>query len=105
MAKRKREAKPPKLNRDAKPRGFVARPCSKCEAFRPKNKNYSHVRTTIGNVRYCRCRYCGHTWAQTVSAEFFATIANAPPQSVETSGSPAKIGNHGSRSISTVDAS
>ena len=46
------------------PREFEARPCSSCQAIRPHGKNYSRVYCTRGNIRYCKCHFCGHTWAQ-----------------------------------------
>jgi hypothetical protein len=48
-----------------KPRAFEPRPCSACEALRPKtNENYSYVYHTRGTVRYCKCKFCGNTWSQ-----------------------------------------
>lgn len=48
---------------EVKPRRFVPRPCSLCEAHR-KGQNYSHVYHTSGRVRYCKCKLCNHTWTQ-----------------------------------------
>lgn len=48
----------------AKPREFEARPCTMCAAYRPHGKNYSRVYCTRMNVRYCKCAFCGNTWAQ-----------------------------------------
>ena len=45
-------------------REFEARPCSSCQAIRPHGKNYSRVYCTRGNIRYCKCHFCNHTWAQ-----------------------------------------
>ena len=45
-------------------REFEARPCSSCQALRPHGKNYSRVYCTRGNIRYCKCHFCNHTWAQ-----------------------------------------
>lgn len=45
-------------------REFEARPCSSCQAIRPHGKNYSRVYCTRGSIRYCKCHFCGHTWAQ-----------------------------------------
>ena len=49
---------------NAKPREFEARPCSSCQAIRPHGKNYSRVYCTRGNIRYCKCHFCNHTWSQ-----------------------------------------
>jgi hypothetical protein len=49
---------------DPTPREFEARPCSSCQAIRPHGKNYSRVYCTRGTIRYCKCHFCGHTWAQ-----------------------------------------
>lgn len=60
-----REAEKPK------PRvtSFVARDCTTCKALRDSDPataglNYSRVYATAGNVRYCKCGYCGNTWKQ-----------------------------------------
>lgn len=45
-------------------REFEARPCSSCQAIRPHGTNYSRVYCTRGNIRYCKCHFCNHTWAQ-----------------------------------------
>jgi hypothetical protein len=45
-------------------REFEARPCSSCQAIRPHGKNYSRVYCTRGNIRYCKCHFCNHTWSQ-----------------------------------------
>lgn len=47
-----------------RPREFEARPCTICAGVRPHGKNYSRVYTTRGRVRYCKCSFCGNTWAQ-----------------------------------------
>ena len=47
-----------------KAREFEARPCSSCQAIRPHGKNYSRVYCTRGNIRYCKCHFCNHTWSQ-----------------------------------------
>lgn len=47
-----------------KPRQFEARPCVLCQNYRPHGKNYSRVYCTRGRVRYCKCDFCGNTWAQ-----------------------------------------
>lgn len=47
-----------------KPREFEARPCVQCVALRPFNTNYSRVYKTLGRIRYCKCHFCGNTWAQ-----------------------------------------
>jgi hypothetical protein len=46
------------------PREDEARPCTLCESRRPIGTSYSRVYCTKANVRYCKCTYCGHTWAQ-----------------------------------------
>jgi hypothetical protein len=46
------------------PREDEARPCTLCESRRPIGTSYSRVYCTKAKVRYCRCSYCGHTWAQ-----------------------------------------
>ena len=43
-------------------RTFTAKPCSACEALRKPGTNFTRVFATRGNVRYCRCHYCGNTW-------------------------------------------
>lgn len=53
-----------------KPRGFVARPCSMCEGIRPSGTSYSRVYSKHGQLRYCKCDFCGNTWSQ-----FFENIA------------------------------
>jgi hypothetical protein len=39
--------------------------CSACEGSRPKDRNYTEVygtkRTSLGIIRYLRCRFCGAT--------------------------------------------
>jgi hypothetical protein len=78
MAKKARSMKGPTLEpkQDAPPelialqvvapvaREFEARPCSSCQAIRPHGTNYSRVYCTRGNIRYCKCHFCNHTWAQ-----------------------------------------
>lgn len=51
-------------------RTFSAKPCSVCTALREskedaKGKNFTRVYGTVGNVRYCRCDFCGNTWKDT----------------------------------------
>jgi hypothetical protein len=46
------------------PREDEARPCTLCASRRPIGTSYSRVYCTKANVRYCKCTYCGHTWAQ-----------------------------------------
>jgi len=46
------------------PREDEARPCTLCESRRPVGKSYSRVYCTKAKVRYCKCSYCGHTWAE-----------------------------------------
>lgn len=36
-----------------------AKQCEKCKSWD------THVYSTLRIVRYCRCRFCGHTWQQT----------------------------------------
>lgn len=45
-------------------RRFVPNDCSMCEERRPKNKSYSYVYWTRERVRYCKCKFCGHTWKE-----------------------------------------
>lgn len=44
--------------------------CSACAAIRPAGKNYTEVYNTRKEggyrFRYCRCRYCGHTFKDAV---------------------------------------
>lgn len=47
-----------------KPREFEAKQCTLCVNFRPTGKNYSRVYSKHGRVRYCKCSFCGNTWAQ-----------------------------------------
>lgn len=52
----------------ARSRTFIAKPCSACVGIRQldptvgKDDNFTRVFATRGNVRYCRCHYCGNTW-------------------------------------------
>lgn len=46
----------------ARVRLFTAKPCANCEDLRESGTNFSRVYATRGNVRYCRCDFCGHTW-------------------------------------------
>lgn len=46
---------------------FVPRECPNCIADRPAGSNYSYVQHTAGRVRYCHCKFCGHTWTQAKS--------------------------------------
>ena len=46
------------------PREDEARPCTLCASRRPIGTSYSRVYCTKSNARYCKCSYCGHTWAQ-----------------------------------------
>jgi hypothetical protein len=77
MAKRKREHRlqipmetrleptpDVRLIDEPKPREFVPRDCSMCAANRPPRTNYSRVYAKHGKVRYCKCGFCGNTWAQ-----------------------------------------
>lgn len=52
-----------------KPKRFVSRPCCMCTEYRPRATNYSVVYAKHGRVRYCKCRFCGNTWTQVVSAD------------------------------------
>lgn len=47
-----------------RPRAFVPRPCSSCEALRPAGTSFSKCYCTRGEIRYCRCEYCNNTWSQ-----------------------------------------
>jgi hypothetical protein len=47
-----------------KPRAFVPRPCTSCEALRPAGTSFSKCYCTRGEIRYCRCEYCNNTWSQ-----------------------------------------
>lgn len=49
----------------ARSKTFTAKPCTSCEALRQSGTNYTRVYATRGNVRYCRCHYCGNTWKDT----------------------------------------
>lgn len=57
-----------KLLPRARSRTFTAKPCTACTALRAHNPevkpedNFTRVIATRGNVRYCRCYYCGNTW-------------------------------------------
>lgn len=46
----------------ARSRTFTAKPCTLCANLREKDSNFTRVFATRGNVRYCRCHYCGNTW-------------------------------------------
>lgn len=59
-----------------KPRQFSPRACTMCEAVRPAGTNFSRVYSKHGDVRYCRCGFCGNTWTQTtprIPEEYVAT--------------------------------
>lgn len=77
---RKRKSKPKTevvADHLPKPRVFVPRPCNACEAQRPKATSFSKVLATRGDVRYCRCEFCGNRWTQAKSA---ATETGAPAE-------------------------
>lgn len=52
----------------ARSRTFTAKQCTACTAIRLQDAatkpedNFSRVIATRGNIRYCRCYYCGNTW-------------------------------------------
>jgi hypothetical protein len=46
----------------ARSRTFTAKPCTECEALREPATNFTRVFATRGNIRYCRCHFCGNTW-------------------------------------------
>lgn len=46
-------------------RTFSAKPCTSCEALREVETNFTRVFATRGNVRYCKCHFCGNTWKDT----------------------------------------
>lgn len=46
----------------ARSRTFTAKPCTACTSIREPDTNFTRVFATRGNVRYCRCHYCGNTW-------------------------------------------
>jgi hypothetical protein len=48
-------------------RTFSAKPCTSCEALREVGTNFTRVFATRGNVRYCRCHFCGNTWKDSES--------------------------------------
>ena len=65
MSKKRQQQKPVEQKPDPpKPRGFVPRPCSQCTALRPPNTSYSRVYSKHGQIRYCKCEFCGATWSQ-----------------------------------------
>jgi hypothetical protein len=44
---------------------FTPQNCSMCVALRDDpEKSYSFVYHTAGNLRYCKCGKCGHTWKE-----------------------------------------
>lgn len=43
---------------------FIPSSCSCCTALRPLDTNYSRVVSTQGNIRYCKCSFCGNTWKE-----------------------------------------
>lgn len=56
-----------KIPDELRPRAFTPRDCTQCTALRPKaSDSYSYVYHTRGSVRYCKCKFCGNTWAQSV---------------------------------------
>jgi len=52
----------------ARSRTFTAKQCTACTARRKDDPtvktddNFTRVFATRGNIRYCRCHYCGNTW-------------------------------------------
>lgn len=46
----------------ARSRTFTAKPCTSCAALREQDTNFTRVYATRGDVRYCRCHFCGSTW-------------------------------------------
>lgn len=46
---------------------YVPRECTSCTAIRPSGRSYSEVYGTVGSIRYCRCRFCGCQWKESVS--------------------------------------
>lgn len=46
----------------ARSRTFTAKPCTNCAALREQDTNFTRVYATRGDVRYCRCHFCGSTW-------------------------------------------
>ncbi len=46
----------------ARSRTFTAKPCTVCTSIREPDTNFTRVFATRGNVRYCRCHFCGNTW-------------------------------------------
>lgn len=46
------------------PRRFTPKDCPMCESHRPKGLSFSRVYSIHGNIRYCRCEFCRHTWSQ-----------------------------------------
>lgn len=65
MSKKQQQQKPvEQVTEPPKPRAFVPRPCSQCTALRPPSTSYSRVYSKHGQVRYCKCDFCGNTWSQ-----------------------------------------
>jgi len=54
----------------ARSRTFTAKPCAACEALREPDTNFTRVFATRGNIRYCRCHYCGNTWKDSDTVPF-----------------------------------
>ena len=51
-----------------KPRRFTPRDCSLCTENRKRSgmegKSFTQVYGQAGNLRYCRCKFCGNSWKE-----------------------------------------
>lgn len=87
---------------ELRPRSFVPRACSCCQADRPPGTSYSKVYATKGRIRYCRCHYCGNTWTQAVSAEQITTgMVNDHAVVISKDAGPVHAKEHGNNGKST----
>ncbi len=65
MSRKKKEQAEPQLTMPLPGRESpIAGPCSMCAELLvlAARKQNTRVAQTRGNVRYCECRNCGHTW-------------------------------------------
>jgi hypothetical protein len=100
--KRKQEAKVemPKAIEEIKPRRFTPRPCTACTALRPNGASYSEVYHTRGNLRYCKCKFCGNTWSQFLELSTTPVVQSEANVMKESESMPSLV--HGINSIVTV---
>lgn len=85
---------------EIKPRRFTPRPCTSCTALRPNGTSYSEVYHTRGNLRYCKCKFCGNTWSQFLELSTTHVVQSEASAMKESESMPSLV--HGINSIVTV---